>query len=33
MDNEKLKEIRNSLYAIPVLEERANRLRSMIREA
>lgn len=33
MDNEKLKEIRNSLYAIPVLEERANRLRSRIREA
>lgn len=33
MDNEKLMEIKNSLYAIPVLQERADKLRLRIREA
>lgn len=33
MENEKLMEIKNSLYAIPVLQERADKLRLRIREA
>lgn len=33
MDNEKLKEIRNNLAVLPVLRERAEKLRVMLREA